>query len=155
MAGKKTVKKTAKSTKAVAEATAKPVKEKKVKAPKEPKPLSPRQVAFQEKHAPVCALAKGVKTMEHNHGLYWIQMGKNSYVVGAPSSTGKSFTVEFSGDHDASYEFYKTNRSGKYGAAAEGGAAPKASKASKTAKSGKKSKPPVVNDDDEIEDLLD
>jgi hypothetical protein len=151
MAAKKTVKKTASTKSAAAD---KPVKEKKVKAPKEPKPLSPRQVAFQEKHRAVCDLAKGIKTMEHNHGLYWIQMGKNSYVVGKPSSTGKSFVVEFSGDHDESYEFYKTNRSGKYGAASEG-KAPKAAKSGKPAKSGKKSKPPVVNDDDEIEDLLD
>jgi hypothetical protein len=109
-----------------------------VKAPKEPKPMSSRQVAFQAKHKDVTVAAKGVKMLEHNHGLYFVMRGKNDYVVGRMSASGKSFKPEFEGDHDEALEFYRNERSGSYGK-------DKPAKAKKTAK----------GDDDDLEDLVD
>lgn len=125
------------------------------KAPKEPKPLSQRQLAFQEKHAPAVKLAKGIKVMEHNRGMYFIMLGTNAYVVGTLSETGKSFNVDFEGTHDEALAFYRKERSGKYGKG-EGTPAPKASKkgAKAPAKKSKK-KAAAVEADDDLDDLTD
>lgn len=138
-------------------ASAKPTKGKAASkaAPKEkperkPRELSARQRAFQEKHSRARELAKGTKVMEHNRGLYWIQLGKNEYVVGRISKTGKSFDVEFRGDHAATYEYYKENRAGNYGKGRP--AAPKKAKKEKASTSSRKR---VAAEEDDLEDLLD
>jgi hypothetical protein len=134
---------------------AKPEKAKKEKAPKEPKPLSARQKAFQAKHADVTVAAKGIKCMEHNHGLYFIMRGKTDYVVGRMSASGKSFKPEFEGDHDEALEYYRGERSGSYGKTPKGeGKKSSKAKAEKPVKKNKKAKAKPAEDED-LEDLVD